>query len=107
MLLPVSGQNSKDHTQYLKSLKPGGSSMIFIPKGEYFTGDRGSTDKSFPVKRAFESFYIDIHPVTNSQFLVFIKRTGYRPEGKFDKKTAKVMPFHPATGVTLKDAAGV
>jgi len=106
MLLPSSYQNLKDQNKYLESLKPGGSTMIFIPKGEYYTGDKGSTDKSPLTKRAFESFYIDIHPVTNSQFLVFIKKTGYSPDGKFDKTSAETKPSHPVTGVTLKDAAG-
>ena len=104
MLLPSSDINLKDQSRYLESLKPGGSSMIFIPKGEYFTGDKGSRDKSPPAKRAFEGFYIDIHPVTNSQFLVFLERTGFQPDGKFNKTSAEKMPANPVTGVSLKDA---
>lgn len=106
MLLTSSYFNFKDRRQYLESLKPGGSSMIFIPKGEYFTGDKGSTDNSPPAKKAFEGFFIDIHPVTNSQYLIFIAKTGYQPDGKFNKTSAENMPTYPVTGVSLKDAAG-
>ena len=93
-----------DRDAYLRSLAPGGSAMVLIPEGEYFTGDRNSADNSPPVKRTFKRFLIDIHPVTNIQFILFLDQTGYRPEGKFDRVYALAHPAHPVTGVTRIDA---
>jgi len=99
----ISG-NIPDRNTYLRSLRPENSEMIFIPEGEYFTGDKNSADNSPPVKRFFKSFYIDIHPVTNGQFLQFIDKTNYSPEGKFNRAFADKNRYHPVTGVTLNDA---
>ncbi len=105
VLFPSIGKSSKNFGPYLKSLRPGGSSMIFIPKGEYFTGEKRSTCNSPLIKRSFKSFYIDIHPVSNIQFLIFLEKTNYKPSGKFDRSYAGKNPFDPATGVTREDAA--
>ncbi|MEN8222659.1 MAG: formylglycine-generating enzyme family protein [Acidobacteriota bacterium] len=103
-LFPLSGKDNIDHEAYLKSLAPDNSSMIHIPAGVYYTGDKGSTDNSPLIKRKFKEFFIDIHPVTNSQYLMFINKTGYKTEGKFNRSDAGANPFYPVTGVTLKDA---
>ncbi len=103
-LIPLSGENYGDHKSYLKSLTPENGSMIRIPAGEYYTGEKDSTDNSPLRKRKFREFFIDIHPVTNSQYLVFLKETGYRTEGKFKREYAENNLYHPTTGVTLKDA---
>ena len=78
--------------------------MIRIPAGEYYTGNKDSTDNSSLIKRKFRSFFIDVHPVTNSQYLIFLDKTGYKTEGKFNRPYAEKNPYHPAAGVTLKDS---
>lgn len=106
LLFPSSYQSSIDQQRYLRSLEPGGSSMIFIPGGEYFTGDKDpSGGKSLLKKRTFRNFHIDIHPVTNGQYLKFMEKTGYIPSGQFSKIDAEENPYNPVTGVTLKDAS--
>lgn len=79
--------------------------MIFIPEGEYFTGEKDSGKTSPLIKRTFSSFYIDIHPVTNTQYLKFMERTGYLPQGQFNKTAAEDNPYDPVAGITLDDAS--
>ncbi len=100
----LSGKDTENHNSYLKTLTPGKSKMIRIPAGEYYTGDKSSTERSPLIKRKFKEFFIDIHPVTNSQYLIFIKKTGYKTEGRFNRSQADKNLFHPVTGITLKDA---
>jgi len=103
-LCPLPNTGESNHGEYLKNLAPGKSRMILIPEGEYFTGRQNPRGHSPQIKRKFSSFYIDIHPVTNVQYMAFLKETGYRPEGKMDKTFAAENPAHPVTGVTRKDA---
>lgn len=104
ILFPLSITGDTGKEEYLKDLEPGMSRMIHIPAGKYFTGGRNPEGHSPLTERKFPSFYIDIHPVTNLQYLAFLKQTGYRPEGKMDQTFASANPSHPVTGVTLKDA---
>jgi len=103
-LFPPSMTGEAGQQGYLKQLVPGKSRMILIPAGEYYTGSRTPEGHSPLTKRKFTSFYIDIHPVTNLQYLEFLKQTGYKPEGKMDMVFASGHPNHPVTGVTRKDA---
>jgi len=103
-LLPLSGENTGDHNSYLKALTPENGAMIHIPAGKYYTGSKDFTENSPLMQRKFREFFIDVHPVTNSQFLIFLDKTGYKTEGKFNRSYAEENPYHPAAGVTLKDA---
>ncbi len=97
--------NNSKQNEYIKSLGPGGSKMIFIPEGNYYTGEKISLDNSPLQTRNFKSFFIDIHPVTNIQYIQFIDKTNYKPMGKFSKKSAIKHPGFPVTGITLDDAS--
>ena len=56
------------------------SSMVLIPGGEFLMGkdsERGF-DFSPAHKVVIDSFYMDKHEVTNSEYLKFCKATGHR-----------------------------
>jgi formylglycine-generating enzyme required for sulfatase activity len=51
--------------------------MVIIPKGEYFRGSEdGSRDEKPKHKIILSSFALDIHPVTNEQFVRFLEFMG-------------------------------
>jgi formylglycine-generating enzyme required for sulfatase activity len=54
---------------------------------------------------AIDSFYIDIHEVTNRQYLEFTKATGYKAEGDWRKYAAPERMSHPVVNVTWNDAS--
>ncbi len=49
-------------------------------------------------------FYMDKYEVTNAQYKVFIKESGYQPEGNWKKHAKKGRENHPVVHVTWKDA---
>jgi len=80
----------------LKSTFSDDSEMILIPEGEFLMG---TTDEEmaelknkfsneefagYPQHKVWlDAFYIDKYPVTNAQYMRFVKETGYRtPEGE-------------------------
>ncbi|MEN8154102.1 MAG: SUMF1/EgtB/PvdO family nonheme iron enzyme [Acidobacteriota bacterium] len=77
---------------------------ILINGGEYFLGDDKEFDNSPERKKAFPSFFIEIHPVTNIQYSEFLKQSGYKLKGNFKTDEAVEAPFLPATGLTFRDA---
>jgi formylglycine-generating enzyme required for sulfatase activity len=52
-----------------------------------------------------DSFYIDIHEVTNKQYLQFTKVTGYKSEGNWVKYATPERMNHPVVNVTWNDAS--
>ncbi len=53
--------------------------QVLIPKGIYIIGNKDFRRDEQPEKRVeVDAFYIDQHPVTNSQFMIFSKETGYK-----------------------------
>ncbi len=52
-----------------------------------------------------DSFYIDIHEVTNRQFIEFTKSTGYIAEGEWMKYSTNERMNHPVVNVTWNDAS--
>jgi formylglycine-generating enzyme required for sulfatase activity len=53
--------------------------QILIPKGVYVIGNKDFRRDEQPEKRVeLDAFYIDQYPVTNSQFMIFAKETGYK-----------------------------
>jgi formylglycine-generating enzyme required for sulfatase activity len=87
----------------LKSPKNGLGKQVYIKSGNYYVG--AHNHKTNPLRSmVFKDFYIDIHPVTNSQYLNFIKTSQYHPQGDFDTEKAKQFPLLPATGLTYQDA---
>jgi len=51
-----------------------------------------------------DPFYIDKYEVTNEEFARFVKATGYRPEGTWERLYKPGREKHPAIGVTWNDA---
>ena len=77
---------------------------VLIPEGDYYVGSNDEEDEKPLRLMHFKAFYIDIHPVTNIQYLEFLKVSKYKIEGGFDVKQAKENPLKPATNLTLNDA---
>jgi sulfatase modifying factor 1 len=78
--------------------------QVYIRAGQYYTGSSDQSDGQSLTLREFAGFHIDIHPVTNFQYLEFMNRSGFQPRGKFDPDAAKKQPWLPATGLTHEDA---
>ncbi len=51
-----------------------------------------------------EAFYMDKHEVTNRQYEKFVKKTGYKAEGAWEKYAKKNRMNHPVIHVTWNDA---
>ncbi len=51
-----------------------------------------------------DSFYIDAYEVTNAQFKKFVKATGYKAEGNWEKYATPERMNHPVVNVTWNDA---
>ena len=56
--------------------------MILIPSGEFYMGagdDKWALARELPKHKVrVDSFYMDIHEVTNRQFEEFVNATGYK-----------------------------
>lgn len=75
---------------------------VFIKSGYYYTGVNGSYDNP-EKKRFFKGFYIDIHPVTNLEYILFLRKSGYKTSAKFDLEKAEKNPDLPVTGLIYED----
>jgi len=78
--------------------------QVYIKAGNYFIGNNKEKDNKPLRKKYFKSFYIDITPVTNKQYLKFIKESSYKPMGKFLSLEPEKNPYLPATALTYYDA---
>jgi len=96
--------------------------MVEIPAGEYVYTTAGNPDDPNPVipypekadgeKIALPRFFMDKYPVTNAQFALFLKKSGYKPKDptNFLKHWVNGRPpagqeNHPVVWVNLEDAA--
>ena len=79
------------------STEPAG--MVLIEEGYFSMG----TDDIHEVFT--KPYYIDIYPVTNSDYRKFIEGTGYRSEGRWESLFKTGKEDHPAVNVTFNDAA--
>jgi formylglycine-generating enzyme required for sulfatase activity len=94
--------------------KTDNSPMAFIPAGEFQYGLDNTQSKlirtkygSDVVKTYFlprkkvnlKSYYIDRNEITNAQFLLFLKSSGYKMSSHFDLKSAMDNPRLPVTRV--------
>ena len=93
--------------------------MVLIPAGEFTMGISeselnqvfildGSQNPVFMTevpsrKVTLESYYIDIHPVTNYQYAKFIKETGHRTPQLWDREGWNE-PLQPVVGLGWDDA---
>ena len=51
-----------------------------------------------------DSFYMDVHEVTNREFKKFVEQTGYQSEGDWQKYATEDRLDHPVVNVTWNDA---
>ncbi|MFH0801931.1 MAG: formylglycine-generating enzyme family protein [bacterium] len=83
------------------------SELILIPAGKFIMGShegRGSSDE-FPLHRVYlPAYYIGKYEVTNKQFALFVKETGYQAEGDWKQYYNLRTREHPVIGVSWKDA---
>ncbi len=96
-------------------IHPSSSEMILIPAGYFWMGaqecEYDSTKKgNFEINRKgqhrvyTEAFYIDITPVTNEQYRIFVEETGYNSEGDWEKYFTDGKECHPVVNITWYDA---
>ncbi|NQS98376.1 MAG: formylglycine-generating enzyme family protein [candidate division Zixibacteria bacterium] len=79
--------------------------MVSIPGGEYMMGEKKDLPDQRPVHIVkLDSFYIDVHEVTNAQYGEFLDATGHRLPLFWDDSTYN-QPQLPVTGVSWYDAA--
>jgi formylglycine-generating enzyme required for sulfatase activity len=84
-----------------------GSVLVLVPAGDFVMGSPAGqgNDDEHPRHRVYLSaYYIGKLEVTNRQFAVFVRRTGYGAEGNWRKYCAPGRYNHPVVGVTWNDA---
>lgn len=60
-----------------QEIEPLLSEMVIIPGGTYFRGNKNSSRDEKPCHSVtFNSFALDVHPVTNQQFIRFLEAMG-------------------------------
>lgn len=73
-VIPLATEDTMDNADFI-------GSMVFIEGGEFTMGAREnqfSRPDEFPQHKVkVNSFYMDVHPVTNAQFKAFVEATGY------------------------------
>jgi len=79
--------------------------QVYIKPGNYYVGSDKEMDNKPLRMVSFNGFYIDIHPVTNEQYVEFLSKSHYQPKGTFDMNEANRFPDLPATNFTYEDAA--
>ena len=80
-----------------------GAEIILIPAGDFLMGSPGSSD--YPRHTVYlESYYIYAYQVTNEQFATFIKKTGYKAKGKWEKYVKSGRERHPVVNILWNDA---
>ena len=54
--------------------------MVFIAGGNFIMGSENGDDDEIPVHEVFvKPFYLDVHEVTNRQYVRFLEQTGHPP----------------------------
>lgn len=106
-----------------KDIKPILTNMIAIPGGQYFRGsNQGNRDESPRHQVYVNDFSLDIHPVTNEQFILFLEYMGGEKDAEYhdlirlkdsriNRAAGKLSiepgyEKHPVVGVTWYGAAG-
>lgn len=82
--------------------------MVLVPGGEFLMGSETEGDHSPAHSVRLDSFYLDVHEVTNAEYLEFCMATGHRlPEfwGLDARRSGPEYPNHPVVGVSWHDAA--
>jgi len=87
-----------------------GAEIIHIPAGEFIMGadekDGQAEDSEKPAHKIYlDTFYIYKFEVTNNRFSRFIKATGYKAEGNWEKWITPGTGDYPVVMVSWNDAA--
>ncbi|MCC6486546.1 MAG: SUMF1/EgtB/PvdO family nonheme iron enzyme [Candidatus Hydrogenedentes bacterium] len=77
--------------------------MVFLEGGSFVMGNNAVPDEAPEFQYTVEPFYIDMYPVTNGQYVEFLKETGH-PAPKFWGMTEYRGTDQPVIGVTWDDA---
>ena len=84
------------------------ASMLLIPAGEFTMGmNQAGADYNPAHRVVIDSFYMDKHEVTNSEYYKFSQETGYKlPEtwGTSIFRSGMDFPNHPVIGINWYDA---
>ena len=88
--------------QWLLENAVDGSLLLLVPGGRFLAGGPGSNEGGGqPFAVELPGYYLGIHPVTNAQYLKFVKSTGHRkPDNSFHTEKLD----HPVTNVSWYDA---
>jgi len=79
--------------------------MVLIPAGWFLMGSNDGEQDERPVHKVWiDSFYIDMFPVTNSEYAEFILATGYRKPRYWNNPDCSD-PAQPVVGVNVADAS--
>jgi serine/threonine protein kinase/formylglycine-generating enzyme required for sulfatase activity len=83
-----------------------GSPMVFIDPGFFIAGEDEGRDVEKPRRRVRnQGYWIDVFPVTNDQYALFVELTGHRPPDHWDGVApTEDIASHPVVRVTWQDA---
>jgi len=89
--------------------KKDGSILVLIPAGEFVMGadkdDQQAKQNEKPAHRVqLDAYYINKYEVTYRQYKKFLKESGYKPVGNWDRFDLPEYKDHPGMNVTFPDA---
>lgn len=102
----AAGEGAGSEAELAPVVRDAGAEMVLVPAGPFKMGERRR-------EVYLDAFYVDRCPVTNAQFAVFVKVTGYRPvetgEHRFlahwrAGQVPEALEDHPVVYVSWEDA---
>jgi formylglycine-generating enzyme required for sulfatase activity len=83
-----------------------GSRMVLVPAGFFWMGAKKQKKDERPYRLVYiDSFYIDVHPVTNQQFATFLASSKHKAPGHRRDKSDDKWALRPVTRVSWHDAS--